>query len=115
MTKDLGPPTIAELIKAIEDVEIKFHEEVREASEPVRAVYVHDRDQIRISLSEHRKLGGADDMVMTLIHEAIHRVRPDWPERKVVRHEFRYFKSRALREHAALRLLDVFLSGGRAK
>lgn len=111
--------TVQELISAIEAVEIAVYEQVsvpglkngRWVRKAVRGVFEPDKDRIRIGRRLHREWSGADDAIVTVIHEAIHRVRRDWPERKVRQYEMAFFKSRALREKAAIRLLNVVLFG----
>ncbi len=77
----------------------------------MRGQYKPDEDVIRISRAHHRSWGGADEVVLTVIHEALHKARPEWGERVVRQNELRYYRSRALREAAAIRLLNVVMFG----
>ncbi|MGI0017062.1 MAG: hypothetical protein ACREBU_26870, partial [Nitrososphaera sp.] len=73
--------------------------------------YDVDDDEIHVGLFRNRKHGQADELVYTVIHEALHKVRPDWPEDVVQMEEARYAKSRVLRETALVKILNVTLFG----
>ena len=112
-------PTIQELIRAIDEVDIGIYERVTVSGlkngkwvrKSVSGAYDPDQDRIRIGRRHHRRWGGADELITTVIHEALHRARPKWSERAVRQHELQYFRSRALRERAAVRLLNIVVFG----
>lgn len=115
----MGKPTIQELIRALDQLEIAIYERVsvpgrergRWVRKGVRGAYDPESDRVRIGRKYHRAWSGADEMVATTIHEALHSARPSWPERLVRQLEMHYYKSRALRERAAVRLLNVLVFG----
>ncbi len=112
-------PRIDRLKSAIDETTIHIYERTKEpfkqgdewVYKTVRGAYDPSTDRIKIGKVLHRKWAGADDMIMSLIHESIHVARPTWPERLVRQMEAHFFKSLALREHAAVRLLNVTLFG----
>ncbi len=109
------PPTINELKGIIISTPVCVYDRVRVVdrgrSYSARGCYDRKSDTICISRSSHREWGGAYDAVLTVIHEALHKARPEWSERMVRQHELRYYKSRALRESAAFKLLNAAMFG----
>lgn len=73
--------------------------------------YDTDREVIVLGRMMNKEKGQADELVATLIHEALHRIRPGWSEDVVQMMEKKYLKSRAVRETALLKLVNITLFG----
>lgn len=108
-------PTIPTVRKAILVTPVKIVGSHRLVSRGRRrehfGSYDHRPVLITLGKRKNRAWGQADEMVGTLIHEALHRLRPTWREPVVRQMEKRYAHSRVLREAALLKILNVVLFG----
>lgn len=121
----MARPTIATVCKAIEATPTEFRATVYKVStikvlsrtKPVSyrehyfGYYDGTHEKIVLGRMRNKAKGQADELTATLIHEVLHRVRPGWSEDVVQMMEKKFMKSRAVREAAHLKLLNIALFG----
>lgn len=101
-------PNLKSLLKALEETPIKV---VERATVEGEAVYGYcDGESITIGVQGHRDKG-ADSLIQTVIHELVHIHDENHTEREAYKWELVFFRSRALREAVAIKLLDVVVFG----